>query len=85
MSTPVEPIVMLRFSEWVDFVNGFTGERPKDLRLGQWAFNLLHELNSGIANVISGTDADPFYRDDVVPVFLCRLLTEFVTMDDPAT
>lgn len=76
---------MLRFSEWADFVNGFTGERPKAIRLGQWAFNLLHESHPGIANMISGTDSDPFYRDDLIPAFLCKLLTDFVEMDDPAT
>lgn len=81
----VQPITMLRFSEWADFVNGFTGERPRELRLGQWAFNLLYESHPEIANMIADTDADPFYRDDLVPAFLCRLLTEFVTMDDPTT
>ena len=74
---------MMKFTEWADFVNGFTGDRPKELRLGQWAFGLLHESHPGIANMITGTDTDPFYRDELVPVFLCRLLSEFVEMDDP--
>lgn len=73
----------MKFSEWADFVNGFTGDRPKELRLGQWAFKLLYDSRPDVANIISGTDADPFYRDDRVPAFLCMLLREFVEMDDP--
>jgi hypothetical protein len=75
--------MVMKFSEWVDFVNGFTGERPPELRLGQWAFKLLHESHLEIANAIAGDDSDPFYRDDVIPEFLCTLLREFVVMDDP--
>lgn len=73
----------MKFSEWADFVNGFTGDRPPGLRLGQWAFTLLYHSHTDVANIISGTDADPFYRDDRVPAFLCTLLREFVVMDDP--
>lgn len=73
----------MRFSEWADFVNGFTGERPKELRLGQWAFNLLHESHPRIAEEISGNGLDPFYQDDLIPAFLSELLNEYVVMDDP--
>lgn len=70
----------MRFSEFADFVNGFTGERSKHQRLGQWAFNLLQEIHPEIAEKIRGTDSDPFYVDAKVPDFLRRLL-DFVTMD----
>lgn len=71
----------MRFSEWADFVNGFTSERPKGLRLGQWAFNLLHDSHPKIAYEINGTGIDPFYRDDHIPAFLSELL-KYVVMDD---
>lgn len=73
----------MMFSEWADLVNGFTGDRPPELRLGQWAFALLYKSHPEIADAISGTDADPFYRDDRIPEFLCELLGQFVVMDDP--
>lgn len=72
----------MRFSQFADFINGFTGERPANQRLGQWAFNLLWEAYPDIANQIRGTDSDPFYADSKVPDFLRRLL-DFVEMNVP--
>jgi hypothetical protein len=70
------------FSQFTDYINGFSGERPQDQRLGQWAFNLLAEAYPKIANQIRATKYDPFYVDNKMPVFLCRLLEKFVIMDD---
>lgn len=72
----------MKFTEFADFVNGFSGKRPKHLRLGQWAFNLLHESYPEIAREITGTVFDPFHRDDRIPSFLSYLLAK-VEMDDP--
>lgn len=41
-----------------------------DLRLGQYLFNSLYELNTMIANKIRGSIVDPFYNDDLIPAFL---------------
>lgn len=72
----------MRFSQFADFVNGFTGERPENQRIGQWAFNLLSEAYPLVAEQIRGSDDDPFYRDELVPEFLVRILTDFVVMDE---
>lgn len=71
----------MRFSEFADFVNAFTGERPEHQRLGQWAANLLFESHPDIADEIRTSGVDPFFRDDRIPAFLCKLLTDHVEMD----
>jgi len=44
---------------------------PKlDERVGQAAFNTLVEFDVALAELIVGTNNDPFYKDDVVPDFL---------------
>lgn len=75
--------ITMRFSEFADYVNGFTGDRPEDMRLGQWAFVLLHEMYPLIAGPITGSMYDPFYRDDLLPRFLSHILLTAVTMDPP--
>ncbi len=43
--------------------------RPKGWRAGQAAFNCLYDLYPNIANAIRSTPADPFYRDEKLPLF----------------
>lgn len=64
--------------QFADFVNGFTGVRPTERRLGQHAFNILHKIHPEIANKIRGSIVDPSYDDKYLPRFLCCLLNEFV-------
>lgn len=64
----------ITIDQFCDFVNGFSGERPKELRLGQWAFTRLFESHPFIADVICGSDCDPFHRDELMPVFLKKVL-----------
>lgn len=45
-----------------------TGERK-----GQAAFNLLHEIRPELANMIRGTDADPFYTHENWKAFIRRI------------
>ena len=68
----------MTLSEFADFVNGISGERPSSMRLGQWAFCLLHESYPEIAKEIQFTNSDPFDHDKRMPVFLKRVL-DFVT------
>ena len=68
----------MSFAEFLDWVNGFSGERPQELRLGQYAFILLSESYPNIASQISTTDDDPFYVDQKIPQFLCTILKDFV-------
>lgn len=44
-------------------------ERPKFLRQGQQAFNVLHEMRPDLANEIRATPLDPFYLDERLPDF----------------
>lgn len=39
-------------------------------RAGQYWFNLLHEVRPELANRIRGTEIDPFYIDERVPMFI---------------
>lgn len=38
-----------------------------NLRLGQCFFNILYSKKPKYANLIKGTEYDPFYNDDVIP------------------
>ena len=64
----------MTLNQFLDYVNGFSGECPSNQRLGQWAFNLLYEAYPEIANNIRGGEADPFYDDDRIPLFLQAIL-----------
>lgn len=39
------------------------------MRYGQILFNLLYEINPGLADHIRGTEDDPFYRDGRISSF----------------
>lgn len=64
----------MTITQFFDFVNAFSGERPPNQRLGQWAFNLLYEGYPEIANYIRGGEADPFHDDSRMPLFLQAIL-----------
>lgn len=72
----------LRLSQFADFINAVSGERPSNQRLGQWAFNILNESYPDIALEIRATHADPFYDDQRMVAFLDRLLMAYVTEID---
>lgn len=66
-------VTRLRLSEFFDLVNGFSGDRPECLRLGQWSFILLYDAHPKIADAIRESNDDPFYVDARMPRFLARL------------
>jgi hypothetical protein len=72
----------MTFSEFCDWVNGFSGERPEHIRLGQHAFNLLNEQFPAIANSYRGDDLDPFYDDNKIPAFMSDILQNYVATAD---
>lgn len=39
------------------------------LRIGQAIFNALYHREPMIADIVRGSDLDPFYRDEVLPDF----------------
>lgn len=41
-----------------------------DQRRGQAAFNLLHVLRPDLADLVRGSEHDPFYTDERLPAFL---------------
>lgn len=45
-------------------------KKPDELRLGQHAFNFIHNIEPDIANEIRGTDKDCFYSNDKMSEFL---------------
>lgn len=58
---------MFTFADW-SFLwqqNHANGQRK-----GQAMFNALHALDRELANMIRGTKHDPFYDDEVVPLFM---------------
>lgn len=48
-------------------------DHPDCIRHGQHIFNSLYNLEPEIANKIRGTRFDPFYNDEKIPLFWCRL------------
>lgn len=64
----------ITIDQFLDLAIAIYGKRPKELRLGQWAFNLLFESHPFIADVICGGDCDPFHRDELMPSFLKKVL-----------
>lgn len=55
-----------------NFINEFNTQlksKPKDIRKGQFAFNLLYEQYPKLADLLRGTINDPFYNDDNLPNF----------------
>ena len=44
-------------------------KKPVELRLGQHAFNFIHDIEPDIANQIRGTDNDCFYSNDKMSQF----------------
>lgn len=51
----------------VDEVGNF--RNGDDIRKGQHAFNLLRRVRADLAEKVSGTERDPFYRDQNMPAF----------------
>lgn len=47
-------------------------------RMGQFTFNLLHLCFRDIANEIRGTEFDPFYVDEKIPILLKHLRDNYV-------
>lgn len=53
------------------------------LRYGQYTFVVLYERFPNIAEQISDTEYDPFYRNDLLPLFYRRLHGEYVKQSKP--
>jgi hypothetical protein len=45
-------------------------------RLGQAMFNVLDDIEQGLAREIAGEDIDPYYNDDNIPAFIEYLVSE---------
>ena len=61
--------------EYVDYVAEFHNrvfkDRNPELRAGQIAYNLLLQMNGGLADrVVASPRLDPFYNDERIPDFL---------------
>lgn len=71
----------MRFSDYMKRVLQYkenTGQR-----LGQAMFNILDDNDRMLADMIRATNADPFYRNDLIPKFLSVLYDNgFITFDD---
>jgi hypothetical protein len=46
---------------------------PSCIRYGQHLFNSLNEIRPDIANIIRGTDDDPFYNDKKIGRFWLKV------------
>lgn len=68
----------MTFDQFLDFVNGFSGDYPEGMHIGQWAWQCLDECHPDIAMQIGETDFDPFNDDSRMRAFLCKLLQDFV-------
>lgn len=61
----------MTFNEFI--IRLYGKEKPEWSRLGQWAFNTLHEVKPVLANEIRGTKFDPFYQDSRIGDFLVEV------------
>lgn len=68
----------MSLNQFFDYINGIAGERPKHIRLGQHAANLLYEAYPNVYESIRGTYLDPFYEDSIMQEFLIYILTYYV-------
>lgn len=54
-----------------EYVKAVYNDRPRDQRIGQWAFNLCVQENPRIADrMFENPDLDPFYEDKNLQAFL---------------
>ncbi len=44
-------------------------DQPSGYRVGQAAFNVLHDLSPELANAVRSTELDPFYEDQKLGEF----------------
>ncbi len=75
---------MMDYDEWLDFCEyvGIIIDNPdKHLRTGQQAYVELYERFPEIASALSGTMFDPFYKNNIIPLFLSRLLRGYTRID----
>ena len=61
------PEMPMSFDQFVELFNSRV--QPSWSRMGQHAFNTLHEVAPELANKVRATDVDPFYRDDRINKF----------------
>ena len=63
---------MLKEFPWVEFYRQTLKIKIKFpfLRVGQIYFNTLLDINNDLANIIRGTENDPFYSDEKIPLFI---------------
>lgn len=58
------------FSDFVTAAAIYTnGGMPANWRIGQGAFNLLVRVRPDIAEMLRGSDFDPFHNDNRLPLF----------------
>ncbi|AEC53172.1 hypothetical protein SCRM01_226 [Synechococcus phage S-CRM01] len=60
----------MTFQHYLDSANRYYVQNSKDLRYGQAMMNFLCLVCPELDAKITGTDVDPFYDDNRVPVFL---------------
>ena len=51
------------------FTDSYRAEMPITWRVGQGAFNLLVQIRPDIAEMVRGSDYDPFYDNSRLPLF----------------
>lgn len=59
----------MTFSTFVQTAETVKGRTP-DWRMGQTYFNVLSQVRPDLAELVRGTELDPFYQDDRVVGFL---------------
>lgn len=67
------------FTQWLDCIH----TRPSQYRVGQHLFNNLYDICPDIANAISGTKYDCFYRDsDRIIYCISHVYSTYVLGED---
>lgn len=63
-------VIIVDFNDFVSAVAHYQNTKaPKSWRTGQIAMNLLSHVRSDIADMVRGSDYDPFYNDANLALF----------------
>ena len=63
------PVIIDTFESFVREASDYVSDKPKDWRVGQTVFNLLSVVRPDIAEMVRGSDYDPFYNDAKLALF----------------
>lgn len=69
--------VISEFNEFVVAADEYSQSRLPDWRIGQSAFNLLYRVRPDLAEMLRGSDFDPFYKNENLAAFYSFVMRQW--------